>query len=147
MNSWVCADAGLALKRVFLDEPDSPLAQALWSEWKARELIVIAPTLWAYEVTAVVRKHVYRGLLAPDTEQATLTAVLRLPVQLVRPPGLHERASELAHRFNRPTAYDSHYLALAEMYGCPFWTADERLFNAVRDELSWVHWLGDYQPQ
>ena len=50
----------------------------------------------------------------------------------------------LATRFNRPAAYDAHYLALAEMMNCEFWTADRRLFNVVRDELPWVHRLGTY---
>ena len=31
---------------------------------------------------------------------------------------------------------------LAEMLACPFWTADERLYNAVKEQLSWVRWLG-----
>lgn len=44
---------------------------------------------------------------------------------------------------NRPTAYDAHYLALAEYAGCAFWTADQRLFDAVRRQLDWVHWLGE----
>jgi len=63
----------------------------------------------------------------------------------MRPPDLHVRASEMARRLNHPAAYDAHYLALAEMYTCPFWTADERLFNAVHEALNWVHWLGDYR--
>ncbi|HEY3231696.1 MAG TPA: type II toxin-antitoxin system VapC family toxin, partial [Roseiflexaceae bacterium] len=61
------------------------------------------------------------------------------------PDGLHRRAWEIAHQFKRPAAYDAHYLALAEIAGCPFWTADERLFNAVKDQLGWVRWLGDYR--
>jgi predicted nucleic acid-binding protein len=52
-----------------------------------------------------------------------------------------------ATRFNRPAAYDAHYLALAEMMNCEFWTADERLFNAVRDKLSWVRWLGQLERE
>ena len=64
----------------------------------------------------------------------------------VSPVGLHQRAWELARHFNRPAAYDAHYLALAEMADCPFWTADKRLFNVVRNELEWVHWLGNYSP-
>jgi predicted nucleic acid-binding protein len=63
----------------------------------------------------------------------------------MQPTGLYQRAWELARHFDRPAAYDAHYLALAEMEGCPLWTADGRLFNAVRHELDWVNWLGDYQ--
>ena len=47
-------------------------------------------------------------------------------------------------RFNLPRAYDTAYLALARLRNCEFWTADERLFNAVSRELDWVRWLGDY---
>ncbi len=145
MRSLVCADANLALK-IVLHEPDSARARALWEEWKAQQTLVIAPTLWGYEVTSVVRKRAHRGLLPPDIERETLTVVHQLPVRLLAPAGLHQRAWEWARRFDWPVAYDAHYLALAEMAGCPFWTADERLFNAVREELNWVHWLGDYQP-
>jgi predicted nucleic acid-binding protein len=143
MNSLVCADAGLALKLVF-HEHDSALARALWEEWKSQKITVIAPTLWGYEVTSVIRNHVHRGKLAAEMEVEVFARVHQLPVQLMRPAGLHQRAWELAQRFNRPAAYDVHYLALTEMVGCPFWTADERLFNVVRDELEWVHWLGNY---
>jgi len=50
----------------------------------------------------------------------------------------------LAAQFNRPAAYDSQYLAVAERLGCEFWTADERLYNAVKTHLSWVKWLGNF---
>ena len=49
---------------------------------------------------------------------------------------------ELAHRFGIPAAYDAHYLALAEVEKCELWTADERLWNAVRSEVDWVRWIG-----
>ncbi len=53
---------------------------------------------------------------------------------------------ELAERFRRPATYDPHYLALAEREGCEFWTADERLWNAVKADLPWVRWLGERVP-
>ncbi len=144
MRSWVCADAGLALMQV-LREPLCDLADALWADWNRHGVTVIAPVLWGYEVTSVIRKNTFRRLLTPEVEQNALDAVLRLPVQQQQPAGLHQRAWALARRFNRPGAYDAHYLALAEMVGCPFWTSDERLFNTVHAELSWVHWLGHYR--
>ena len=144
VNSMVCADANLALKFV-LYEHDSALARALWEDWNARQIMIIAPTLWGYEVTSVIRNRAHRGRLAPEMEGEALATVLQLPVHLMKPGGLHQRAWELACRFDLPAAYDAHYLALAEMEGCPFWTADERLFNAVHGSLDWVHRLGDYQ--
>lgn len=145
MKSLVCVDASLALAQV-LSEPHSALADALWAEWNRQGIKVIAPLLWGYEVTSVIRKNTFRRLLAVEAEERALNAVHRLPVDLWQPPGLHQHAWELARRFNRPAAYDAHYLALAEMSGCPFWTGDERLYNAVHNELPWVYWLGRYRP-
>lgn len=144
MRSLVCADSGLAIMQV-LREPLSDLADALWVEWSRHGVTIIAPLLWGYEVTSVIRKNTFRKLLAPEDEEYALDAVFRLPVELRQPAALHQRAWMLARRFNRPTAYDAHYLALAEIAGCPLWTSDERLFNAVHDELPWVHWLGHYR--
>jgi predicted nucleic acid-binding protein len=144
-NSLICCDASLGLK-LFLPEDDSALARSLWEEWKDRETTIIAPTLWAYEVTSVLRNRVHRGRLAPEQEADLFAAIHELPVQLVRPAGLHRRAWELARHFDLPAAYDAHYLALAEMASCPFWTADERLFNVVHGELGWVSSLNQYRP-
>jgi predicted nucleic acid-binding protein len=144
MTSIVCIDASLALKLVF-HELDSKLARALWAEWHTQQVTLIAPILWGYEVTSVIRNRVHRGRLAPDMEREAFVTVHQLPVQLMQPVGLHQHAWQLARRFDRPAAYDAHYLALAEIADCPFWTADQRLFNVVRNEFDWVHWLGDYQ--
>ena len=58
---------------------------------------------------------------------------------------LLKRGYELATRLNRPTAYNSRYLAVAERLQCEFWTADERMFNAVTQDLNWVKWLGSFK--
>lgn len=53
------------------------------------------------------------------------------------------RAMELSHQFNLPATYDAHYLALAEIEGCECWTADKRLWNAVKGKLAWVRSLDE----
>ena len=126
MASIVCADAGLALKLV-LPEPDSKQARALWDEWHTSQTTVAAPSLWGYEVTSVIRNRVHRDIFPADQETAAVDTLHMLPVQILHPETLHRRASQLAQQFNRPAAYDAHYLALAEIIGCPFWTGDERL--------------------
>lgn len=144
MNLTVCIDANLALKLIF-HEQDSDLARRLWKKWNEQDTRVIAPILWGYEVTSVIRNRVYRSKLSAELGAEAYTLLHRLPIELMQPAGLHRRAWELACHFNRPAAYDAHYLALAEMAGCPFWTADKRLFNIVQAELDWVHLLADYK--
>lgn len=138
----LCVDASICLKLV-VPEHDSALAVTLWSQWKIQRALIIAPTLWGYEMISITRKLVYRGLLAPELEQTTLDEIFKIPVRQLHPTGLHRSAWQLARRFDRPTAYDSYYLALADMTDCAFWTADERLYNSVHRDLPWVHWLGN----
>nr|MBC8254153.1 PIN domain nuclease [Ardenticatenia bacterium] len=44
----------------------------------------------------------------------------------------------------QPQVYDSTYLALADLLGCAFWTADERLHRVVQAELPWVRLLAEF---
>lgn len=145
MNSQVCVDASLVLKLILV-EADSAIAHQLWNTWIEAGVDVIAPPLFAFEGTSVLCSKVYRGLIPPQEADLMFTALHLLGVRLVYPEGLHKRAWELARRFNRPQAYDSHYLALAEMLNLEFWTADERLYNAVKDVLPWVRYLSNALP-
>lgn len=70
--------------------------------------------------------------------------LLSYPVRLHFDDSLLKRGYELATEYNRPTAYDAQYLALAERLACDFWTADERMFNAVQDRFSSIRWLGNW---
>lgn len=144
MNSLVCVDASLALKLV-LGEKDSPHAIALWTRWIDENVTVTAPSLLAYEVTSVLRTKVYRGLLTPELGEEAFREIHAQGIHYLSPETLHARAWELARRLHRPAAYDAHYLALARILGCEFWTADERLFNAVKEALPWVRHLGESQ--
>ena len=125
-----------------LAEPDSPVARCLWAEWEKRDIDVVSPSLWAYEVTSVIRNKVHRGKITSDEGEKAFAIIHKLGVRLIAPSDLHERAWEMAKKLNRPAAYDAHYLALAQTLDCEFWTADERLYNAIRDQLPWVRWLG-----
>ena len=142
MNSRVCVDSSLALKLVLVEE-DSPMVQRLWDTWVDADVKIVAPFLLAFEGTSVIRNKMYRGLVPPEEGELMFKAFHLLGVRLLHPDGLHQRACELAKQFNHPQAYDSHYLALAEIL--ELWTGDERLYNAVQDKLSWVRWLGNYQ--
>lgn len=145
MNSQVCVDANLVLKLV-LPEPDSFRAQTLWDSWASAEVEPVAPPLLVFEGTSVIRKWVHQGLMSPERGDLAFQTFLDLDIDLLYSEGLHPRAWEMAKQFNRPQAHDSHYLALAEILGVELWTADDRLWEAVRDHLPWVKSLGGYHP-
>jgi predicted nucleic acid-binding protein len=147
MRNVVIVDTSIALKWV-MDEDDSTKAAALLSRWFVQETTVLAPTLLMYELTNAIYKHVRKGEIdLNDASQALDDALLGF-VEFVSPgdSSLSRRAIQLAHQYKLPATYDAYYLALAERENCDYWTADERLWNAVKSKLPWVRWLGDYKP-
>ncbi len=142
MPLWICVDSSVLLKLV-LPEPDSGLAEALWRGALAEDRRTVAPALLDFEVTAVLRKHVQRGALSHDLAMRALEQALAFGVETLTFPGMHQRALALAQRFGHVSAYDAHYLALAQELDCPFWTANHRLHASVSGELPWVHLLAE----
>jgi predicted nucleic acid-binding protein len=53
------------------------------------------------------------------------------------------RAPEIAVEFNQSLVYDATYAALAEIAGCEFWTADREFYEAVREGLAYVKFIGE----
>jgi predicted nucleic acid-binding protein len=140
-SSLVCVDANLLIKLV-VPEPYSERAADAWESWAREGIIRIAPRLLRYEVTSTLRKQVWRGLLTSDMAEAALEQLLSLRIELLDPDDLQKRAWKLAARFGMPAAYDGHYLALAELVDCQFWTGDERLFNSTAGFDGRVRWIG-----
>jgi predicted nucleic acid-binding protein len=142
MNSAVCVDASLMV-RTLVYGLFSEQATALLAQWQRDQMALIAPALFAFEVTATVRRLVYLKELTPEEGEEAFARFWRIKVQLSHRHGIFPLAWALAKQFNRPRAYDTSYLALAQLNQCDFWTADEKLYNAVQGELAWVNWVGN----
>jgi len=138
----VVVDASLALKWIE-PEPYSTEALALLEDWRARDRKLLAPALFAYEATNGLAKRIRRGQLTVEIAKRRLAALLEDGPALEQGVAINLRALEIMERFTLPSAYDAHYLALAEAQQCECWTADERLWNTVRKELPWVRWIGE----
>ena len=143
VNSLVCVDANLIVWSL-VPAPLSDAAEALLEKWQQDHSILIAPALLAFEVTSSLRRLVYLGEITPGQGEEAFKEFLKIDVQLSHQHGIFPLAWSLSKRFNFPRAYDTAYLALAQLRNCEFWTADKRLFNVVSRELDWVRWLGDY---
>lgn len=140
--SLVCVDASLIIRFLLPGE----FRIETWTKfelWRQTETQLIAPALIEYEVSASIRRMVYHKSITPIEGDDAFAALEDLHFHLSSDRTLHHRAWQLAKRFNQSRTHDMTYVALAELNNCPFWTADERLYNSVRQQLSWVHWIGE----
>ena len=142
-TSYVVLDSGILLATV-QNEKLTNTAKSLIYDLGTKNIQFAAPILLRYEVVAVTRKWVTRQLATEDEAQKALDILLKFAFELHFDEALLHRAYQLATQFNRPTAYDSQYLAVAERLSCDFWTADERLYNSIHAGFSNIKWLGNF---
>ncbi|MEW6448013.1 MAG: type II toxin-antitoxin system VapC family toxin [Bacillota bacterium] len=134
----VVVDASLAAKWV-VNEEGTETAVNLLERWAEEGFLVAAPCLIFIEVTNALYKRVRRGELTLSDAVILLEHLASLGIAIQDTASLHARTLELADRFGLPSTYDAYYLSLAETLQCEFWTADQRLYNIVKQELNWVH--------
>jgi len=146
MNSTVCIDASLALTWL-LSVEQNEIANALRWKWDDAGVEIIAPPLFHAEVTSVLRQQVYFKRLPPEEGEEAFSTYLEMGVKSVDAPGIQKRAWELAQKFNLPRTYDMQYLAVAELKDCELWTNDKRFVNSLRDKVSRIKWVGEYDPR
>lgn len=138
-------DASTAVKAI-LPNPLQGHCQALVNTFAENQ--PAAPALWAYETTSAITKTVYFGQITETEGRRSLEQLNTLGVRLFSPDAGQNRAAfDWTLRLKRASVYDGYYLALAQGLECDFWTADSRLFNALKDErLRWLHWIEEIQP-
>ncbi|MGH8742922.1 MAG: type II toxin-antitoxin system VapC family toxin [Burkholderiales bacterium] len=123
-------DASVLVK-CFVHEQGSEEAKALLQEHAAGNTLIIVPELLFSEILNVLR---YKNLKQDDLIAANdILWNAQLHVERTN-QSLLTRAVELALK-HKLSVYDATYLALAELFGSPLYTADEKLAkcpNAVR---------------
>ena len=134
-------DASVVLSALFPDEAQ-PQAQAVIRDHVLGEITLIAPTLFAYEITNAIWQAVRRQRITLSQAEEILATTEGLAI--TQEPIAWQPILPLAAQFNR-SAYDAAYLALAKTRNEPLITGDLRLYNAVKSELPWVRWVGDYE--
>ena len=143
MNTFVL-DANLAVFNV-LKTPQSAAAARTLEHLSQSGCQPFAPDLWWYEVTSVIHRYLFAGLIKEATAyQALELLTTGLGVQKVDVPV--RAAFNWATRLRQKAAYDGFYLATAEQLGTDLWTADQALVkNAQQIGITWVHWIGEIE--
>src|SRR5215470_7349622 len=105
---------------------------------------ILAPDILPVELAALVWKRTRRGEIDESMADRIVAELRRVPLELRPTSDLVTTALPLAlHRGF--TLTDAFYIVLAMQSGCPFVTADRRLYDALRSGPLADHalWLGD----
>ena len=136
-------DASLAFKWL-VSEQNSDKDRAISRSWVNEGIQAVAPYLMPVEVTNALHRRVLRGELSVEDATRLLEHLLASGIELRDAPDLHTGALRLAHQLRQEAIYDAHYLALADILGCEFWTADERFYRAAAPVSQSVRWIGEF---
>lgn len=143
MSETAVVDASVVLKWLLDDEEHvSQAVDIRDAHLISKELALMAPELLIYEVANGLVMAARRGRMSSLEARDGLQDILNVGVELCS--SAPERTLILAEQHNL-TAYDAAYLAVAESEGCLFWTGDSVLHRAVRDQLPWARWVGDFR--
>jgi predicted nucleic acid-binding protein len=141
MNAVI--DANLIVSLV-LPLPYSVQTEELIYTRKQAGAELLSPALWSYEVVSVLRRAYVQQILTEETLTSALNFIWDLGIQPLFPTlELHLLSLVWSERLQSSKAYDSAYLAAAELLQVEFWTADKRLASAAqRLGAKWVHVIG-----
>ncbi len=123
----------------FLLEEDSQATEGFLEELVAGQALVLIPSSLFYEVANVLWVRRRNGL----TESACLTIwqqLKRLPLTVIEWHELLPEALSLSYQ-HEIAVYDAVFVRLAQLYGCEFITADQKLLQKVAGTYEWIKGL------
>ena len=124
----VCVDASAALAWLLPYQRTADVDRA-WFQLLASGQRLLAPPLFLAECTSVIREASFEGALTPARAAEAVAALVELPVTLVMNRSIYGRALDLATRFQLRRAYDTQYLAAAEIERSELLTVDRAMYQ------------------
>jgi predicted nucleic acid-binding protein len=139
----VVLDAGVALKWQFEGEDVIGGATALLEDFVENKIELISLTLFPYEILSAINVAINRRRIEEEAGYRAIHYITSLRIELRGFGNLVDSTFYMARRYGL-SPHDCAYMALAEKEKCDFFTGDKKLFNSIKQRLSWVKWIGDY---
>jgi len=124
----VCVDASAVLAWLLPYERSAHVHRS-WLQLLASDEQLLAPPLLLAECTAVIREASFDRVLTSAQAARAVASLVEFPVTLVMNRSLYTRALDLAARFQLRRAYDTQYLAAAEIEKSGLLTVDRALYQ------------------
>lgn len=144
MAEQLVVDASVVAKLYLKDEQYTDKADLLFSRFEQGDIQLIAPRLITYEVPAAIKRGAVRAKAGKEVWQAALSSFQSLGLSIIDDSDAKYEAIRLAINY-ACAYYDALYLLLAEDLGCPFVTADDRLWRALRTRVEYLLLLASYK--
>lgn len=144
MAERIVVDANVVAKLYLKDEQYTDKAKLLFPRFKRGEIQMIAPRLITYEVPAAIKRGAVRAKAGKEVWEAALSSFQSLGLSIVDDSDAKYDAIRLAINY-ACAYYDALYLLLAEDLACPFITADDKLWRALRTRVEYLLLLSSYK--
>lgn len=130
MTPTYIVDASTCLKWIFDDEIYSQQALVLQKDFLSGKIVLIAPSLWSYEITNGIKSAISRNRLTTNQGQSLLNLLIKSKPDTFSLDDLLPECLENATKF-QISAYDSAYVTLSRVNNISFITSDEKLVNKI----------------
>ncbi|HEV8635078.1 MAG TPA: type II toxin-antitoxin system VapC family toxin [Chloroflexota bacterium] len=127
------------------DEAHGAHAERLVAERVAGRVHLVGPPHLTTDVGSALLKAVRCGRITPERGRTLMEQFRRLRVRELPADPAMLAAWDFAHRFGC-SYHDAGYLALADLLGCPFVHADDKLRDKLAGQFPHEVWIEDYRP-
>ncbi|MBI4710246.1 MAG: type II toxin-antitoxin system VapC family toxin [Nitrospirae bacterium] len=139
----IVVDSGVILKAYFSDEDGHAEAQRLIADYAKGSLTFHAPSLITYEIINACLVASRMARFPKNRAKELMEEMLDIEIIKKDIEHLKTRIFDISVKYSK-SAYDSAYMALAESMQMSFYTGDKKLFNSLKQDFSFVKWIGNY---
>lgn len=135
-------DANMVVNLAVVTHPFHESAKRFFAQCVQKKIPLIAPPLFETEVDNTLRLMVSRKTATAEAVALAFQITDALLVEIIQDPDVRLLARSIADQIGHPRVGDATYAALAQLRGCPFWTADGSFARAA-EKIQAVHFVGE----